>query len=293
MTKEPQPGFSSGMQWALLSRRIPVVQCRSTSRSPSETLERARDGFRGPRSSASRRRANPVGCLLHQNWLITIRHNRETVITVDRYLLPMRCGRYVVVSVVCIGSMVGVTGCGSSTKPGGSTTTVIELAPSSASTASLTAPSTVTVTASSSSAETTSTSATTAQPTTTRSFAFPADARATCLTAGYNQRIGITNPGLRTQAAHKTTCGFLERVGSLVRADLYKHPDETSVSLSVYSSAFDRNQPLSCSVTNGIATCSVDGSTEELLPARSTAVPSMCISAQRTPRAESLVVGLS
>lgn len=84
------------------------------------------------------------------------------------------------------------------------------------------------------------------------------------MTAGYGQRIAINDPGLRTQVGCKTTCGFLERVGSLMRADLYKHPSETSMDLSVYSSAFDRNQQVLCSVASAIATCSVDGSREHM-----------------------------
>lgn len=95
-------------------------------------------------------------------------------------------------------------------------------------------------------------------------FDFPSDARASCMTADYGSRIPITDPGLRTEAGHKTTCGFAERVASVLRAAAHTHPDQGTYSLSVYSSILDENRPVSCTVSAGIATCTVDSGSEHI-----------------------------
>ncbi|GAB3587405.1 hypothetical protein GCM10027579_24710 [Calidifontibacter terrae] len=69
------------------------------------------------------------------------------------------------------------------------------------------------------------------------------------MTADYGSRIPITDPGLRTQQGHRTTCGFAERVASVLRAGYHTHPGNTTYQLGIYSSTLDRNLPITCSVT--------------------------------------------
>lgn len=88
------------------------------------------------------------------------------------------------------------------------------------------------------------------------------------MTAGYGQRIPITDPGLRTQIGHRTTCGFAERVASLVRADLYNRPADTSISLTVYSSITKENRPVACTVQGDLATCLVNNTSETIYVSR-------------------------
>ncbi len=98
----------------------------------------------------------------------------------------------------------------------------------------------------------------------TSAFVFPADAQSTCMTFGYTERLPISDPGLRTQIGHKTTCDFATRVASDVRAYVNGHPGETSFSLSAYSAVFKRYQTLTCALTKGTATCLVAGGTEHV-----------------------------
>lgn len=160
-----------------------------------------------------------------------------------------------------LGAASLLAGCGTSASHSTVTTVVIKEA-SPTSTATSTPPATVTVTAAATS---------TANPVQTTPnvpdqplYDFPSNARATCMTADYATRIPITDPGLRTQAGHRTTCGFAQRIASLVRASMHTDPSQSTLNLSVYSSTFNRNKPISCTVTGQIADCYVADTEENI-----------------------------
>lgn len=167
---------------------------------------------------------------------------------------------------VALASATVLTGCGGgagqSDRPA-VTTVIVKTEPATSSSAPT---ATVTITATNAPTTTAQAPVSTSQVPVAQTphYNFPSNSQASCMTADYATRVPITDPGLRTQVGHRTTCGFAQRIASLVRASMHADPSQSELNLSVYSSTFNVNKPISCTINERIADCYVADTEEHI-----------------------------